>query len=734
MSDATFDSTKVSLQDLLKNIRSGKIQLPDFQRGWVWDDDRIRSLIASLSVSFPIGALMLLETGGQGIRFKPRPVQGIKEVEHPEPELLILDGQQRLTSLYQALMLDCPVRTEDTKGKAIARWYYFDMKQMVNGNTDREDAILSIPDDRLVKTFGRRIELDLTTAEKEFQQNLFPVNQVFNSAGWRRAYQKYWEYDAEKIQLFDDFEVEIIKRFEQYQIPVIELKKETPKEAVCLVFEKVNTGGVSLTVFELLTATFAADNFQLREDWAAREKRLKTKHKVLRSLKSDDFLQAISLLVTQERRREALANDPATDKAPGIGCKRRDILRLTVDDYKKWADAVEQGFVSAARFLHSQKIFRARDLPYRTQLVPLATIFVDLGKEGETEGARHKIARWYWCGVLGELYGSATESRFARDVPEVVEYVRNTELEPTTIRDANFVPSRLLTLRTRNSAAYKGIYALLMRSGCLDFRTGEPIETQTFFDEALDIHHIFPRKWCKTHEIERNIYNSIINKTAIAARTNRKIGGKAPSEYLRKLETDAGIDLERMSVILASHGIDPDLLYSDRFWQFFETRGEALLQRIEQAMGKPIGREPGVFRADAPQEEYDDGVIDWEADADDPDEDGEEPEDVENRAELEQRFHAAMINLYQTAKREIDYTPTYFLQMVSEYGGLKTAKRLIHKDKPSEGFTTLYLKNSLELSVEAHVIRPEFAPLFTTEEIAIARARLKKYRFEFDDE
>ena len=91
----------------------------------------------------------------------------------------------------------------------------------------------------------------------------------------------------------------MIKRFEQYQVPVIELKKETPKEAVCLVFERVNTGGVPLTVFELLTAAFAADDFQLRDDWNAREARLKQQHPVLRNLQSDDFLQAISLLVTQ---------------------------------------------------------------------------------------------------------------------------------------------------------------------------------------------------------------------------------------------------------------------------------------------------------------------------------------------------------------------------------------------------------------------------------------------------
>ena len=90
MIGASFDSTKTSLQELLARADSGKLQLPDFQRGWVWDDDRIKSLLASVSVSFPIGAVILLETGGEHIRFKPRPLTGTHErLRTVPPETLI---------------------------------------------------------------------------------------------------------------------------------------------------------------------------------------------------------------------------------------------------------------------------------------------------------------------------------------------------------------------------------------------------------------------------------------------------------------------------------------------------------------------------------------------------------------------------------------------------------------------------------------------------------------------
>lgn len=615
MIGASFDSTKVSLQELLTRAEKGSLQLPDFQRGWVWNDDRIRNLLASVSVSFPIGAVMLLQTGSGHVRFKPKPLTGTNtRLVDVSPDTLILDGQQRITSLYQALMGTEAVGTRDVRGKAVRRWYYIDMKKAATSDDDREDAVISIPENRLVEAFGGEIVLDVSTPEREYAADLFPANQVFRSAEWRQAYNRYWNFASEKIQLYDAFERQIIKRFEQYQVPVIELKKETPKEAVCLVFERVNTGGVALNVFELLTASFAADDFRLRDDWNAREQRLKAQHPVLHSLQSDDFLQAVSLLVSLMRRREALAAGTTSDRVPGISCKRKDILKLEVADWQAWADRVEAGFGRAARFLHRQRIFKADDLPYRTQLAPLAAVFVDLDQEGDTEGAIQKIARWYWCGVLGELYGGTIESRLARDLPEVVALVRGQPVEPITIQESNFQPSRLLTLRTRNSSAYKGLYALLMRDGGRDFLTGEPVELMTFFDDKVDIHHIFPEKWCKSMGIESGTYNSIINKTALAARTNRQIGGRAPSKYLPTMEKAAGVSRERMNEILWSHCIAPAELRADRFWEFYAARAEALLCRIETAMGKTITRQPEWFRPGVVTEVYDEGPEEWDQD------------------------------------------------------------------------------------------------------------------------
>lgn len=588
MGYTTFDSTKTFLRDILQEINDGKLKLPDFQRGWIWDDEHIQGLLASVSLSYPIGAVMLLQTGNPDVRFIPRRVEGVDaSKDATKSERLILDGQQRLTTLYQTLVMNQPVSTKTVKKVPIQRWYYLDMLKCLDVSADREDAVKAIPADKKVPSFGGKPERDYSSPEAEYEHHLFPVQKLFEPGQWRQGFNKYWNYSSEKANLFDRFENEVIERFKTYQLPLIVLGNTTPKEAVCQVFEKVNTGGVSLNVFELLTATFAAEDFRLRDKWEAIQKQFKT-YPQLRVVESSYFLQTISLLTTFDRKK--------ADVTAAISCKRKDILDMKLEEYKKWEQAAVTGYIKAAKLLFAQKFFAARDIPYATQLVPLAALYSILGSDADTDGARSKLLRWYWCGVFGELYGSAIETRFAKDTVEVIDWIRGGS-SPSTIEDANFASNRINTLRTRNSAAYKGIYALLMRDGGLDFRTGEPIDVSSYFDDAIDVHHVFPVDYCLGAGINSGLFNSVVNKTALSARTNRMIGGKSPSLYLAQVEKSCEIDIERMNQILRSHLIDPQIIRSNDFIAFFEARKKELLEKIGNAMGKVI---PGdeIFSAD----------------------------------------------------------------------------------------------------------------------------------------
>ena len=599
---STFDSTKVAMPQILDDIVTGKIQLPDFQRGWVWDDEHVQSLLVSIARSFPVGAVMILETGGE-TRFQTRPIENVEfSGKVPEPDKLILDGQQRLTTLTQVLKLEGPVKTFSEKGDDIERYYYIDIEKAMSGSPLDEAFFATPPDKKLKTDFDRVVKLDLSTAHMECEAFCFPCNQILNSDRWEEALHKF---RPDRFSAYMDFRKTVLAAFRAYQLPVIALGRATSKEAVCVVFEKVNTGGVSLTVFELATASFAADNFNLRDDWfgsalrkvEGRSKRLEEDDN-LTSIVPGDFLQAVALLHTYEARIADLKAGKIGKTASAVSAKRAAILNLEKDTYVRWADRLEAGFKTAAKFLRKELILSTRDLPYRTQVVPLAVVLTHLGDHWLEPKIYDKLSRWYWCGVFGELYGGAVETRITNDVEEILAWIEG-GAEPRTVSDANFQPLRLKTLRTRLSAAYKGLNALVQREGSKDLFWKASIRDLEADEAALDIHHIFPKKWCEDRVIAASDYDSIINKTPISAKANRMIGGEAPSKYLKALQNHKQVSLDdaEMDSLLLSHRIEPDNLRSDDFDAFYDALARALCEIIGRAMGKRIDADGVRFRS-----------------------------------------------------------------------------------------------------------------------------------------
>lgn len=568
-----------ALTDLMKAVASGAAQLPDFQRGWVWDDGRIKALILSVIHNFPVGAAMFLEYGNKSIHFKHKPIEGSDASADIEPDELILDGQQRLTSLYNALYSKNPVRTKTDKGKEIDRFYYLDIEKAIDPCAD-EDVVISIPSTRqLTSDFGRKVELDLSARQNEFQQKMFPLNIILDSGEeqeWQNEYYAYYNYDPAVIRQFTKLFSKIIMPTQKYAVPVILLDKDTPKEAVCQVFENVNTGGVSLTVFELVTAIFAMDDFPLRKDWEERKGKYFS-GELLNIVTATDFLTALTLL--------------SSFKEGGtVSCKKKDVLALQLQFYQKYADDLCKGFSAADKLLQEERIFSSRDLPYSTQLIPLAAICTVLmdGNKIYTTTIKNMVKQWYWCGVFGELYGSANESRYANDMTQVIKWITDGGGLPKSITDFFFNPTRLLGLQSRQSAAYKGIMALILKNHARDFISGAEMDFSTYSNEKIDIHHIFPKDYCIGKKYDRAKWNSIVNKTPISASSNREIGGVAPSTYLGKLEKKGSVLPSDLDGYVETHWINHSLLRNDEFQNFIVDRAKKLLSAIEAATGRTI--------------------------------------------------------------------------------------------------------------------------------------------------
>ena len=627
MHTASFKTNPIALREILQDAGRGELQLPDFQRSWVWDEERIRSLIASVSRGFPIGALMTLETGGDAA-FKPRHIEGVStSAVYHQPRSLLLDGQQRITSLYQVSLRGEVVSTVTAKNKRVDRWFYIDIRKALDPAIDRDEAIIGIPRDKVLRSeFGRQVDLDLSSEEHEYAELMFPVTSIFDADAWIIGHLRNAMKIADEstLEIVEQFKKDVVSNFVDYNVPVIELHRSTSKEAVCVVFEKVNTGGKALDAFELITAMYAADGHELRKDWFGTSEQLGRSERlrqtlvlpgasdgILAKVSNTDFLAVLTLFHTRARHDAAVLEGKAGRDVPQVIANRAALLNLPLSAYLEYEEKAELGFSRAAKFLHTQNIFRTYDLPYQTQLVPLAAILADLDEHWSSDpGASSKVRRWFWSGVFGELYGSTTETRIARDFMEVPAWIAGGG-EPSTVIDATFRGDRLWSMRMRLSAAYKGMNALLISERAQDFISGQRYDHTIFLDENVDIHHVFPQDWCQKQGIERGIYNSIVNKTPLSARTNRIIGGVAPSDYLAKIERGShdrsAVDPAELDESLRTHLIDPELLRSDDFDGFMAARHAAMIHLIEVATGKNVyvgdGSEEGAEAADEEQSE-----------------------------------------------------------------------------------------------------------------------------------
>lgn len=585
-----FQTPMYELKSYLEQTRSGDIQLPDFQRGYKWDDERIRQLLITILRGHPMGVVMLLETNNALVRFKPRPIADVVLEPGTEPKKLLLDGQQRLTSLTQALTGDGVVHTKDARGRLLDRRYFVNINIALEDPNRLDEAVISVPADGIIRTnFDRDIVLDLSSPAKQRENNYYPLNLLFSPDSLN------WVTEHEDLALAIEFQKRYVQDALSYKIPAIELDARTDKAAVATVFEKVNIGGLPLNVFELLTAVFAGDadyydetgsDFRLNDDWQETRQQWQ-EYPVLAAVENTDFLQAVTMLAT---RKKNLASD--SKRPPAISAKREDILKLALDEYLEWRDELRAAFIWASGFLADRHIFTGRDVPYPKQLVPLAAIRVVLGHDADMHAVNDRLSTWFWSGVLGELYGSATETRFVRDIEAVPAWALDPEAPtPRTVQDANFIESRLHSMRTRNSAAYKGMAALIMARGSRDWMENKMFGAVQHKDMAVDIHHIFPQRWCNQNGISDEHRESIVNKTMLSARTNRAIGGVAPSLYLEKIKADAGVDDATVDDLLRGHLVDPGKLRTDDFHGFFTTRREQLCLLIESVLHKTVQRD-----------------------------------------------------------------------------------------------------------------------------------------------
>lgn len=585
-----FTPKSITLDSLLPDIDKHEVGLPEFQRPWVWDPAMVRDLLISVAYRYPAGSLLTMPV--KTVSFALRQFEGSGSSLKQTPDLMVLDGQQRLTSLYQALYSELGVRYRSREFH-----FYLEVPALIAdpdgievGDPYFEKALFFIPRDqygRLIRYDGLTVKYDVTTYADEIKAGTLPLCYVFNSeklGKWRQDYlvslsqnemTKYLELDAEWNRLVKPW----LDRIRSYPFPVVELRPDMPLNAICHIFEKVNSTGVPLDVFDLCTAILWAQGYELNREWHETKAKLQPALP-MQPLSGTYYLQGIALLSSLERKR---AN-------PGVSvlCRKQDLMGLTKPIVERWWNVLAAGYKAAGKFMADQGILSERILPYSTLIMPLGAIFAEILRRGgdvAVGASWQKMRQWYWSCVFSQRYSSQVDTLGAIDVEQVLGWVDG-GVEPDVVRAFYFRADTLQEVTSLRNAVYKGVLCLLAQQGAADFGGGGKLSVDVYFQTRQDHHHIFPKAALAKLGVNDKRLDSIINKTLINATVNRSIGGRLPSQYVQMLRNN--LTLTVANSVLDSHLVTADVLASDNWEAFLYDRREKLRKLIENTCGGTI--------------------------------------------------------------------------------------------------------------------------------------------------
>lgn len=557
-----FQTNPVSLRHLLSEIHERELALPDFQRDFVWDPRATEELIESISRSFPAGSLLFMPWRENV--FSPRAIQGAPELDGVRPQKLVLDGQQRLSSLYQACY-----------GAGEYR-YFVDFKPLLEEDgEDVEEAIFYR---------HRNWSKKYSTIEQQARLLTLPLGVLFGGDGfhaWLEAISGHLELEggelfARRTALREAYE-RTVKPIEEYRFPVVELAPSTSLEAVCSIFETLNRTGIRLSVFDLLAARFYAQHLDLRRKW----ERTIARHPILEEFEIDRYyvLQSIAL------------------RAKG-SVKRSDVLDLSVEDVEAHWDSVASGYRAALEMLRDEcGVLTGKWLPYGYLLVPMAALWDQAIEVGGPASAanRARLQRWFWCSGISASYDRAANTQAARDFAELQRWIGGGP-EPTTVADFSFQAQRLREITPKQQSVYKALMSMVLRNRAKDFHRGRELTAASIAARRVDDHHVFPRAYLNPTGAEAahpsQLVDCILNRTLIDADTNQRIGKRPPNEYMGEIQSElegagAGVLAEVLDSHLLPAGAGSPLIEAD-FPAFLDWREARLAEKIAELTDTPL--------------------------------------------------------------------------------------------------------------------------------------------------
>lgn len=577
---------KKHLESIISDLRNNSYGIPDFQRDFEWNPRDVTELIKSIFEDYYIGTLLLWKASRENIEYLScKPIYGAKadgKFQH-----IVLDGQQRLSALYYAFF-----SPDKNFPRRKSRYYYvIYLDKLLENNYDEAFDYIN--------TSRKNIEL-LENEEIQFEQKIFPLN-VFGkrSHAWSRWLEKYEEYWDKKLgkggakeerNALDEIFESILN---EYYISYIELDREIEVEKVCDIFQRINSTGLDLNIFDLMNALLRPKDIKLKSLW---EKEIAGFNSKL----PDTDKGKIYALQTMSILRQVYCAPkflyyliPSSTKIvkEGDGKFKKVTLVDSKEDFMAlWHSSIAE-MKNALKIItnHSDLgVIREKFFPYPTMLPIITAINIEKAKSiySKKKDVEEKLRYWYWSSIFAKNYSSAVESQMAKDFLEMKKWFLDDEAIPTVASEARKLNFDLRREDNQSSAIYKAIFCILIRGGALDFISYEaPLYSE------LEDHHIVPKSWGNKNKIDS--INSILNRTPISDTTNKKvIKDRLPNVYIKEMLKQAKKE-EDVYKLLETHLISrkavsillrEDFSESD-YKEFIKEREEAIIKKIKQLVG-----------------------------------------------------------------------------------------------------------------------------------------------------
>lgn len=583
------DPGKAKVGDLVKDIHNRKYVIPHFQRGYEWQPNMVSDLFESIIQDYYAGLLLFWELDTDRAQKEAWEDPVWDEKSGNTPSLAILDGQQRLASLYYAIYN--PERKFPNR-ETYYRWF-LDLDKCLIG--EYEEAVY------YRYSFSHYSTQELKAKKDEWlEKGVIPLAILsdsdylnadlvdFLSQFAQRRYPESWAEIFAKL-------FTLIHGILNYEFVTTTLGKGREIHDICNIFARINKMGMRLSTFDLMNAFLYPYGISLRKGWEDLDnKKLK---EVDRNM-NEYLLKLISLHVQGYCSSKYIYNlipKVKTKKRTASGQIDDKVLVENKDKFGElWESACEYAEKARWRIMNIGPFgfgaIKSKFIP-NTTIVPVlgAVLWEQQERHDEHLDLKKALNKWYWSATLSGDYSGSSDTVMAKDFRDWQRWFdEGSEVDRATRVDADFVENELDLRRTTRGAQYNAILCMLALNCAKDFYTGIPVAHGDYSEESIDDHHIFPTKVKGLSDSKSTKFeeckDSILNRTLLLDKTDKTISNKKPSVCLNEMMEEGPVNSrEELEELMEAHLISSaalDCLFDDDFDSFIVEREKTIKEHI----------------------------------------------------------------------------------------------------------------------------------------------------------